>query len=300
MTRRDLLATACATGVRLAGAAESPRFTKSICSVIFPPEQPRPEAFALLKSAGFDAIEVSIGYDFPLGITPDDARRLADAAHKAGIQIATIWVSEPLSKNPLTSEDPAARARGVEAIRTAIQIAKYMNCGALLLYPGRLGSGAKLNYGYEITWERFTAELRKLLPDAEREKVLLNPENVWNKFLVSPIEMRAFVDQFHSPWLQTHFDTGNVMQYGYPEDWIATLGPRIRRVHFKDYKLSARAEQGRFTDLLKGDVNWKAVMSALVRTGYRGFVSPEIGYDKERPEQLKEVSRQLDTILGLA
>ncbi|MDQ6760059.1 MAG: sugar phosphate isomerase/epimerase [Acidobacteriota bacterium] len=300
MTRRELLATVGAAGIAAAGPVEKSRFTKSICSIIFPKELPRPEAFAQAKSAGFDAMEVSIGYDFPLTITRDEARRFGDAAHQAGIQIATIWVSEPLSTNPLNGDDPASRARGVDAIRTAIRIAKDMNCGALLLYPGRLGNGATFKYGYEVTWQRFTAELRKLLPDAEREKVLLNPENVWNKFLVSPLEMRSFVDQFHSPWLQTHFDTGNVMQYGYPEDWIQTLGSRIKRVHFKDYKLSARAEQGHFVDLLQGDVNWKAVVSALVRAGYQGFISPEVGYDKDRPNQLKEVSGQLDTILALA
>ena len=300
MTRRDLLAAACSVGVARGAPAATPRCIKSICSVIFQKEQPRGEVFALAKSAGFDAVEVSIGYDFPLDITQDDARRFGDTAHQAGIQIATIWVSEPLSANPLNHDDPAARARGVEAIRTAIRVAKDMNCGALLLYPGRLGNGAVFNYGYEVTWERFTVELRKLLPDAERAKVLLNPENVWNKFLLSPLEMRSFVDQFHSPWLQTHFDTGNVMQYGYPQDWIQTLGSRIKRVHFKDYKLSARAEQGRFVDLLKGDVNWKAVVTALVRTGYQGFISPEIGYDKDRPNQLKEVSRELDTILEMA
>ena len=93
--------------------------------------------------------------------------------------------------------------------------------------------------------------------------MLLNPENVWNKFLVSPLETRKFVDQFHSPWIQTHFDVGNVMQYGYPQDWILTLGPRIKRVHLKDYKLSARSEQGHFADLLEGDVDWKEVMAAL-------------------------------------
>ena len=114
-----------------------------------------------------------------------------------------------------------------------------------------------------------TAELRKAIPWAEEAKVVLTPENVWNKFLVSPIEMRTFVDQFHSPWLQTHFDVGNVMQYGYPQDWILTLGPRIKRVHLKDYKLSNRDEQGHFADLLEGDVDWKAVMAALVKAGYR-------------------------------
>jgi len=99
-------------------------------------------------------------------------------------------------------------------------------------------------------------------------------------------------DQFQSPWLQTHFDIGNVMQYGYPQDWILTLGARIKRVHVKDYKLSARAEQGRFVDLLEGDVNWKEVMAALVKVGYHGFLSPEISHDPKDPEQLKKVSRQ--------
>jgi L-ribulose-5-phosphate 3-epimerase len=112
--------------------------------------------------------------------------------------------------------------------------------------------------------------------------------------------MRTFVDQFHSPYLQTHFDIGNVMQFGYPEDWILTLGSRIKRIHVKDYKLSNRAEQGRFVGLLEGDVNWKAVMAALVKTGYNGFMSPEIGHDPNQPDQLKQVSKQLDTILALA
>jgi len=154
--------------------------------------------------------------------------------------------------------------------------------------------------GYQTTWERVTEELKKVVPFAERAKVMLTPENVWNKFLVSPLEMRAFVDQFHSPWLQAHFDVGNVMQFGYPQDWILTLGPRIQRVHLKDYKLSSRAEQGRFVGLLEGDVDWKEVMASLVKVGYRGFLSPEIGHDPNEPDQLRKVSATLDKILALA
>jgi hexulose-6-phosphate isomerase len=112
--------------------------------------------------------------------------------------------------------------------------------------------------------------------------------------------MRQFLDQFRSPWVQAHFDIGNVMQFGYPEDWILTLGPRIKRVHVKDYKLSTRAEQGRFVGLLEGDVNWKGVMAALVKVGYRGFLSPEIGHDPRDPEQLRKVSQALDKILAMA
>src|SRR5207248_261701 len=137
----------------------------------------------------------------------DDGRRMADAAAKAGIRIATLWVSEPLHQNPLNAAEAAVRARGVEAIRTAIGIASDLNCGAILLYAVRLGNGPKLEYGSQETWDRYSSELAKVVPDAQRAKVLLNPENVWNKFLLSPLEMRTFVDQFHSPWVGTHFDT---------------------------------------------------------------------------------------------
>jgi hexulose-6-phosphate isomerase len=283
MTRRQALAAPLAAVAFSAGAQPnpqpSPRFIKGICSIIFPKELPRPECFVQAKSAGFDAIELSIGPDFPLDISRDDARRMADAADKAGIRIATLWISEALHQNPLNAADPAVRARGVEAIR--------------------LGNGAKLEYGSQETWDRFTAELTRLVPDAERAKVFLNPENVWNKFLLSPLEMRSFVDQFHSQWVGAHFDTGNCMQYGYPEDWILTLGQRIKRIHFKDFKLGGR-EPARFADLLEGDVNWKAVMAALVKTGYNGFISPEIGHNPSQADQLKQVSAALDKILAMA
>jgi L-ribulose-5-phosphate 3-epimerase len=300
MTRRKILAMPLAAAAFSARAQSGPRFTKGICSVIFPKEMPRAECFTQAKSAGFEAIELAIGTDLPLDISRDDARRMAEAAAKTGIRIATLWASEPLHQNPLNAADPAVRARGVEAIRKAITIASDLNCGAILLYAVRLGNGPKLEYGSQETWDRYTAELTKVVPDAERAKILLNPENVWNKFLLSPLEMRSFVDQFHSPWVGTHFDTGNVMQYGYPEDWILTLGQRIKRIHFKDFKLAARGEPYRFADLLEGDVNWKAVMTALVKIGYNGFISPEIGRDANQTDQLKRVSAALDKILAMA
>jgi hexulose-6-phosphate isomerase len=299
MNRRQVLALPLAAAFS-AQAQSSPRFTKGICSIIFPKDMPRPECFAQAKSAGFDAVEIAVGTDLSLDISHDDARRMADAAAKAGIQIATLWVSEPLHQNPLNAPDPVVRARGVEAIRKAIAIATDLNCSALLLYAVRLGNGAKLEVGSQDTWDRYSAELAKVVPDAASAKILLNPENVWNKFLLSPLEMRSFVDQFHSPWVGTHFDAGNVMQYGYPEDWILTLGPRIKRIHFKDFKLGGRGEPARFADLLEGDVNWKAVMAALVKTGYNGPISPEIGRNPNQPDQLKQVSTALDKILALA
>jgi hexulose-6-phosphate isomerase len=188
----------------------------------------------------------------------------------------------------------------VETVKRAIDIAAAVRCEALLLVPGRLGDGGKLRVGYQDTWDRVSAELKKVVPYAEQKRVCVTQENVWNKFLVSPLEMRTFIDQFRSPWIQTHFDVGNVMQFGYPQDWIATLGPRIRRLHLKDYKLSARAEQGRFVKLLEGDVDWREVMAALGKAGYRGFVSPEYGHDPSDPDQLKRLSAATDKILEMA
>src|SRR5215831_18530701 len=117
-------------------------------------------------------------------------------------------------------------------------------------------------------------------------------------FFLSPLKMRSFVDQFHSPWVGTHFDTGNVMPYGYPEDWILTLGQRIERIHFKDCKLSTLTEPGRSVDLLQGDVKWKAGMAALVKIGYNGFISPEIGHDPSQPGQLNQISRRWIKLLS--
>ena len=168
MTRRQILAAPLAAAAFRASAQPSPRFTKGICSIIFSKEMPRSECFAQAKSAGFDAIEVAIGTDLSLDISHDDARRMADAADKSGIRIATLWVSEPLHQNPLNAADPAVRARGVEAIRRAIAISTDLNCGAILLYAVRLGDGATLEYGSQETWDRMTAELTKVVPDAER------------------------------------------------------------------------------------------------------------------------------------
>jgi hexulose-6-phosphate isomerase len=276
------------------------RLAKGICDTIFPDNMPLSERFLAAKNAGFDGVELPVGGEIKLTSTPDQLKRTADAAHRAGVTVVSLWVSEPTWTHPLNSPDAAVRAAGVESVAKCLEFARLLNCGAILLIPARLGNGPKFHVGYQATWDRVTAEVKKLIPVAEQKKVIITPENVWNKWLVSPLEMRAFVDQFKSPWLQTHFDIGNVMQYGYPQDWILTLGPRIKRVHAKDYKLSDKAEQGRFVGLLEGDVDWKEVMGALTKVGYHGFISPEVDYDANDPDQLKKVSRALDQILAMA
>ena len=300
MIRRDFAFAAAAAAVARSAPANEERFVKGICAGIFPPNMSYADRIRAAKDAGFDAIEFSMGRELGLSASPDDAKRLGESAGKAGIAIASLWVSGPLSESPLNSAERAVRERGLAAIRKAIEFAGYLNCGALLLVPGRVGSGPHFEVPYETTWERFSSELKKVVPDAAAARVLLTLENVSNRFLVSPLEMRTFVDQFRSDWVQVHFDVGNVMYFGYPQDWILTLGRRIKRVHVKDRKVTPQAEQSRPSGLLEGDVDWKAVMAALVKIGYRGFISPEIGYDASTPDQLKIVSAALDKILALA
>jgi hexulose-6-phosphate isomerase len=280
--------------------AAAPRFIKGICNNVFPDTMPLAEQFRQAKNAGFDAIELPFGGPLSENTPADEAQRIGEEARKAGVMIASVWASAMFSKNPLNHADPAVRAGGIEALTKAIGVARHLGCESILLVPARVGIGPKFTYGYQDTWDRVSAELKKVLPAAEKARVRLTPENVWNKFLVSPLEMRAFVDQFRSPWIRCHFDTGNIMQWGYPQDWILTLGERITRIHFKDFKLSSRAEQGRFVDLLEGDVDWKEVMAALNKAGYRGPVSPEYGYRKDDPEHLMKISRAVDKILSLA
>jgi hexulose-6-phosphate isomerase len=296
MTRREFVGVSAS-----ALAAPAPaRFRKGICATIFPKAMPLEEQFRQTRAAGFEGLEIPIGDLLPLDTGREQAQRLADAAQKAGVEIVSLWVSAPLSANPLNHPDPEVRARGIEALRKAITLASWMNCGVLLIVPGRLGTGPRFQYGYQETWDRVSAEMKKVVPDAEKARVCLAPENVWNKFLVSPLEMRAFVDQFRSSWVGAYFDIGNILQYGYPQDWILTLGARIKRVHAKDYKLSTRAEQGRFVDLLEGDVDWKDVMAALVKVGYRGFISPEYSYRPDDPDYIRRISAALDKILAMA
>jgi hexulose-6-phosphate isomerase len=295
MTRREFAASAVTALQTPAG-----RWEKGICATIFPSAMQVEDYFSAARDAGFTGVEMALGQNVPMDAAPDKLARIADAAAKARCSIVSLWLSGPLSQNSLNSPDPEKRARGVEAVKRGVDLCAALGCQAMLLVPGRLGSGGHLDVGYEDTWKRVTESLRIALPHAAERKVCITPENVWNKFLVSPLEMRAFVDQFSSPWLQTQFDTGNIMQYGFPQDWINTLGARIRRVHLKDYKLSARAEQGRFVPLLEGDVDWKETMAALIRSGYRGFLSPEYSWDASQPDQIRKISAAVDKILAMA
>ncbi len=139
------------------------------------------------------------------------------------------------------------------------------------------------------------SELSKI---AEQYQVNIGIENVWNKFLLSPLEMRDFIDKIGSKYLGSFFDVGNILAFGYPEHWIRILGKRIKKVHIKDFRKDIGNVTG-FTSLLEGDVNWPAVMQALKEIGYNDFIIAELSPYKFYPEQLVEnTSKAMDKIMG--
>lgn len=289
MLRRDLLA------AMWAAAAVPGRFTKGICWAAWPAGTPYENCVSEAAAAGFRAIEIRVEPkgELSLSSTKRDAERVAAIAKSKGITISSLWALTPSSPS-MVSASAEIRQQAMALARKAIELAPALGCDSVLCVPGVLGRGKAFEVTHDEAWQRASAGFRELLPFAESARVVLTPENVWSKFLVSPRDMREFVDQFKSPFVKVHFDTGNIMQYGYPEDWILTLGHRIHRVHCKDYRLAARGTQGQFTPLLEGDVNWKSVLECLVKVGYKGALTVEAG-----PTSLGGLSQAMDRILSL-
>ena len=128
---------------------------------------------------------------------------------------------------------------------------------------------------YDVCWQRAVAEMRRLAPVAAEHQIHIGVENVWNKFLLSPLEMRAFIDEIGSEWIGSYFDVGNVVYAGYPEQWIRILGKRIKKVHFKDFRRNPGGLNS-FVDILAGDVDWPTVMQAFEDIGYDGWATGEM------------------------
>ncbi|RPI17646.1 MAG: sugar phosphate isomerase/epimerase, partial [Acidobacteriales bacterium] len=173
---------------------------------------------------------------------------------------------------------------------TSLRNAKFWGADTVLLVPAVVNPETS----YRDALERSQKNIRKLLPQAQQLKVIIGIENVWNKFLLGPVEFAAYVDGFKSPWVRAYFDVGNVLLYGYPQDWIRTLGKRIVKLHLKDF--SFRKNVAAWTALRDGDLNWPAVYNALAEIGFSGTATCELPGGDEA--YLREVSRRVDLILS--
>jgi len=239
------------------------------------------ECFQLCKDAGFDAVEVNYALEGDLSPTASDAEigAIGQMARKIGLQISGVcsFLFWPYS---LTHEDPQRRQQGIELALKMIRAARLLDTSNLLVVPGAVYVPWLENeppVSPEVCDRRAREAVRRLIPEAQKAGVSLNIENIFaNGFLESPQEMIAFVDGFQSDRVRVHFDTGNIMQYHFPEHWIALLGQRIANVHLKEYsKKSHEFNLNAFRPLLDGTTNWPAVLEAFDRAGYHGYLTFE-------------------------
>jgi hexulose-6-phosphate isomerase len=283
MNRREFLSTAMSSMVLAKAEAMVPRRRadkpkKSIMPGMIKAGANVEEKFAIARKAGFDGIEVPPSYE------QVDAFRAA--SEKAGIPIHSVifggW------GKPLSHPDPKIREEGVLELKKGLRFAKAVGADNLLLVPAIVNEKTR----YVEAYERSQEGIRKALPIAEELKVVISVEEVWNNFLLSPLEFNRYVDEFQSPFLKAYFDIGNVVKNGWPEDWIRTLGKRINRVHMKDFN----KKKMQFVKLTEGDVNWKEVRKAFEEIGYTNFCTVEFnGDDYLEPDELV---RRLDKIFS--
>jgi L-ribulose-5-phosphate 3-epimerase len=241
----------------------------------FPNHLTLAKCFQIAAQSGFETIEINMAEDGELrpDSTEAEVKAIVASAQAAGIGLSSL--STGLGwKYPLTSPDAAIRDKGKEVIRTSLQIAEWMGVDTVLVVPGIVTPDT----AYDEAYARAQEALRELAPVAEKHRISIGVENVWNKFLLSPLEFARFLDEINSPFVGAYFDAGNVLLYGYPDQWIRILGDRIRRVHVKDFKANVGNGTG-FANLLQGDVPWAKVRAALEAIGYDGAITAEVdGY----------------------
>lgn len=261
------------------------------------------EKCKLAADAGFEGIEVAISDTGELGldVTREELLAIKKAVNDMGLEIYSVC-NDLVWANSLTSPDAEERQRAKKFIRRQLEVASVLGADTILIVPGVVSASFAPQFGivdYDVAYERALESIRDLIPDAEKYGVVIGVENVWNKFLLSPLEMRDFIDKLDSPFVQSYFDVGNVLLTGYPEQWIKILGKRIKKVHFKEFRTAVGTLDG-FVDLLAGDVNWEAVVSALDAIGYDGWVTGEMipAYAQHSEQIIYNTSGAMDKILG--
>jgi L-ribulose-5-phosphate 3-epimerase len=261
MTRRSLLCSSAAAALTAADRSNRLPVRKAVEFNMLPRSIPVLDAFQMARQAGFEAIEC------PTTSDASAAEEMLAASRKAGLPIHSVMNQEHW-RSALSSSDPAVVEKSMEGMRISLRNAKLWGADTVLLVPAVVDASTP----YGQAWERSQRQIRKLIPLAEELKVIIGIEEVWNKFLLSPLEFARYIDEFQSPWIRAYFDVGNVVLTGYPQDWIRTLGKRIVKLHIKDFSYRSDATIHKrvpdFVPLLEGDIDWRAVHAALAEIGY--------------------------------
>jgi hexulose-6-phosphate isomerase len=239
------------------------------------------ETFQFLRDAGFEGVEL---------ISPNDldVQEVISARDKTGLVIHGVSGGRHW-QDPLSHPDPAVVERGMAAIRQEFLDCKAYGGTTVLVVPAVVNK----DVSYRDAYKRSQAAIRKLIPDAEKAGVKIAIEEVWNKFLLSPPEFARYVDEFESPSVGAYFDVGNVVEFGYPQEWIRELGKRILKIHIKEYKKEKRFNY----KLGEGEIDWPEVRKALVEVGYQGWITAEV--PRGNLDEMKDVVGRMTKLLQI-
>jgi len=243
----------------------------------------------LVKDLGFDGIEFNSPVDIPV-------KELLEAKSKTGIEIPSVVNKDHWSK-PLSDPDPDVRQQCIQSVAQSLQDVKELGGDTVLVVPGVVNDKVP----YEQAYNTSLVSVRELIPYAEKTGMYIGLENVWNNFILTPVEAKRFIDDINHPLVGWYFDIGNVLRYGWPEHWIKTLNSRIKKLHMKEFSRDLMNNEGLWAgfkvELLEGDNNWPVVMEAIREIGYKGeWITAEVnGGDRNH---LKKLSQQMDQIFS--
>jgi len=252
-------------------------------------EIPLIDKFKIARDAGFDGIELNTPSEFGID-------EILNAKEKVGIELPSVINKDHWSK-PLSDPDPEVRKTCIESVAKSLEAVKLFGGDTVLVVPGVVNEKVPYEQAYNTSLE----SIRKLISHAERTGMQIALENVWNNFILSPVEAKYFVDEINHPLVGWYFDIGNILRYGWPEHWIKTLNRRIMKLHIKEYSRELMntkgIREGFKVELLEGDNNWPVVMEAIRKINYQGgWLTAEVGGGNR--EHLKKISSQMDRIIA--
>ncbi|MDJ0976831.1 MAG: sugar phosphate isomerase/epimerase family protein [Planctomycetota bacterium] len=290
LTRRTVLAGAAATAAMATfmprALAENERIKKAVKFGMVGIKGSVKDKFALVKKLGFDGIEL----DAPSGLDKDEVLAARD---EVGLPIHGV-VNSVHWRKTLSDANPEVRAEGVKGLETAIRDCKLYGGSTVLLVPAVVNG----RVSYKQAYERSQAEIKKVLPLAAELEITIAIENVWNNFLLSPLEAARYLDELESPWVGWYLDIGNIVRYGWPKDWVEALGKRLKKLDIKDFSRKKSNDEGLWkgfqADIGDGDGDWAELNKALAAIDWTGWGTAEVrGGDEAR---LTEIAKRMDDV----
>lgn len=276
---------------------------KSVSFYTFAQDVDFKEAIDQSKNAGYDGVEFVVSENGYINMksTEKEIKDIYNYAVDKGLEVSSVGAWNLWEQN-LVSDDKKIADYARDIIKKQIDVAQICGADTILVIPGYVGTPfAPGIVPYDVAYDRAQEAMFALEPYARAAGVAIGVENVWNKFLLSPIEMKRFLDEVNSPFVGAYFDVGNIIYIGYPDQWIKILGKKhIKKLHFCDCRFD-QCGLGMFVDLLEGDVDFEAVMHATKEIGYDDWAVLEFlpNYKKFPYQSIINAKYSLDTILSI-